>query len=80
MSESEVTDLAELIEDTIGGDIRDEVAALIEENPELYDFYEETYNILFDNFQTINHAVTSRSSWEGFEKRLTSERPKSSNS
>ena len=52
----------------------------IEENPELYDFYEETYNILFDNFQTINHAVTSRSSWEGFEKRLTSERPKSSNS
>ena len=25
----------------------------IEENPELYDFYNETYNILFDNFQTI---------------------------
>ena len=47
----------------------------IEENPELYDFYEETYNILFEHFQTINHAVTSRSSWEGFEKRLTSERP-----
>lgn len=52
----------------------------IEENPELYDFYEETYNILFDSFQTINHAVTSRSSWEGFEKRLTSERPTPSNS
>lgn len=46
----------------------------IEENPELYDFYDETYDILFKNFQTINHAVTSRSSWEGFEKRLTSER------
>lgn len=47
----------------------------IEENPELYDFYEETYDLLFDSFQTINHAVTSRSSWEGFEKRLKSERP-----
>ena len=52
----------------------------IEENPELYDFYQETYDILFENFQTINHAVTSRSSWEGFERRLTSERPKPSNS
>ena len=51
----------------------------IEENPTLYDFYQETYDILFDNFQTINHAVTSRSSWEGFEKRLTSERQKPSN-
>ena len=51
----------------------------IEENPELYDFYDETYDILFKNFQTINHAVTSRSSWEGFEKRLTSERSKPSN-
>ena len=47
---------------------------------ELYDFYQETYDILFENFQTINHAVTSRSSWEGFERRLTSERPKPSNS
>lgn len=46
----------------------------IEENPELYDFYEETYDILFRNFQTINHSVTSRSSWEGFERRLTNER------
>ena len=51
----------------------------IEENPALYDFYDETYDILFESFQTINHAVTSRSSWKGFEKRLTSERPKPSN-
>jgi len=42
----------------------------IEENPTLYDFYEETYDILFENYKTINHAVTSRSSWEDFEKRL----------
>lgn len=35
LSESEVTDLAELVEQTIGGDVRDEVDALIEANPEL---------------------------------------------
>lgn len=52
----------------------------IEENPTLYDFYEETYDILFNAFQTINHSVTSRSSWDEFEKRLTSERPEPSNS
>lgn len=52
----------------------------IEENPTLYDFYEETYDILFNAFQTINHSVTSRSSWDEFEKRLTSERPEPSKS
>ena len=52
----------------------------IEENPTLYDFYEETYDILFKAFQTINHSVTSRSSWDEFEKRLTSERPNPSKS
>lgn len=52
----------------------------IEENPTLYDFYEETYDILFQAFQTINHSVTSRSSWDEYEKRLTSERPEPSKS
>lgn len=47
----------------------------IEEDPVLFDFYEETYNLLFENFSTINHAVTSRSSWDELERRLTSERP-----
>lgn len=43
----------------------------IEEDPALYDFYEETYNLLFSNYSTINHAVTSRSSWQEMERRLT---------
>lgn len=46
----------------------------IEEDPALFDFYEETYNLLFENFSTINHTVTSRSSWAEMERRLTSER------
>ena len=28
----------------------------IEDNAKLYDFYEETYDILFDNYKTINGA------------------------
>ena len=43
----------------------------IEEDPALYDFYEETYDLLFRNYNTINHAVTSRSSWLEMERRLT---------
>ena len=42
----------------------------IEDNAKLYDFYEETYDILFDNYKTINHNVVSRLSWNDFEKRL----------
>lgn len=49
----------------------------IEDDPELYDFYKQTYDILFTNYSTINHSVTSRTSWDEFEKRLTSERPHS---
>lgn len=42
----------------------------IEENPTLYDFYDEAYNTLFDYYKTINKAVESRASWAEMEKRL----------
>lgn len=42
----------------------------IEEDPKLYDFYEDTYNLLFGRYSTINHKVTSRASWNEFEKLL----------
>ena len=45
----------------------------IEEDPELYQFYEDTYNILFDRYKTINHSVRHRESWIDMEKRLTQE-------
>ena len=43
----------------------------IEENPTLYDFYDEAYNTLFEYYKTINKAVESRASWAEMEKRLT---------
>lgn len=48
----------------------------IEEDPKLYDFYEKTLSVIFNEYQTINHSVKSRSSWSDFEKRLTDDNPK----
>lgn len=46
----------------------------IEEDPALYDFYDHTYDILFNEYSTINHSVTSRTSWDSFQKLLLSDR------
>lgn len=42
----------------------------IEEDKKLYDFYEDTFNLLFKEFNTINHKVSSRDSWSDMENRL----------
>lgn len=42
----------------------------IEEDKKLYDFYEDTFNLLFKEFNTINHKVSSRDSWRDMEDRL----------
>lgn len=41
-----------------------------EENPALYDFYEETYDILFAEYNVINRKVKSNASWKNFERTL----------
>lgn len=42
----------------------------IEQNDEVYDFYEETYQKLVDKYKTINKPVRSKESWDAMEKRL----------
>lgn len=48
----------------------------IEDDKALFDFYENTYNVLFSYYNVINHKVLSRSSWEQFATRLTSDSTK----
>ena len=48
----------------------------IEDDKALYDFYEDTYNVLFSYYNVINHKVLSRSSWEQCATRLTADSTK----
>lgn len=41
-----------------------------EENPELFDFYDETYAVLFSEYNVINRRVRDTSSWKKFERSL----------
>lgn len=36
----------------------------IEENKELFDFYEDAYNAIIDKYKTVNHAVRHNELWE----------------
>ena len=35
----------------------------IEENPELYEFYEEKYSKIIEKYATINHSIRMKEAW-----------------
>lgn len=36
----------------------------IEENPELYDFYEEKFSKILEKYATINHSIRAKEAWK----------------